>query len=498
MFKLFKKRKKAALPAFNYAAFADLKKDEEVYIDEPMTLARIRLEGKAADFGAEKGRKAYNSHRAKVNNQWINPLQSVNSGYGTAQLTSYKYQPVNYYECYALAQDPLFNKIFNILSNTPFARGGQVAGDLSDEDVGLLKKADIKYKITQNLRNAVRSSFVSGGCLLYIDFGETIGLDQPLDLSSVNMKNFKGFRQIDPLNVAAVMVNTVEPAKSDYMNPSVWYVIGLGNVHASRFLKFEENIPERIMRPMCMYFGMPLTTLIKQDVANSNLVSQGLANLVNRFRILYLQTGNENFTGAGAQNFRRRLEAMSLVQDNYSVFPIKDTETIQQLTTTITGMDSVCEFFYQIIASKTDITLSILLGKGAQGLSGTLEGERKNFYDRIRTIQSGIKDNIVKMYGIVYGAMTDGKFKVFDDYVFNPLEVADEKEKSEQLKSYVEVARSLLEVGIKPEEVLSWLKQFKDFHFDNMEFDTETESLEDYQQLLQGTNDENIDDENSE
>lgn len=489
MFNWLKTKTKKVAEVFNFSAFADLEQKKEFKIDEPMTLARVRLEGKAKDFGAEKGRKIYNEHRVKIKNQWINPLQSVNSGYGNAQLSVYNYQPVNYYECYALAQDPLFNKIFNILSNTPFANGGQVAGNLTDDEIDLLQTADTRYNVTNTLRKAVRSSFVSGGCLVYMDFGNSVNLEDPLDLAKINMKNFKGFRQIDPLNITAVNVNTTEPAKPDYMKPSMWYVIGLGNVHASHFLIFEENIPELVMRPMCMYLGMPLTTLIKQDIANSNLVSQGLANLVNRFRNLYLQTGNENFTGAGALNFRQRLEAMSLVQDNFSIYPLKDTETIQQFTTSLAGMDEVCEFFYQIIASKTDITLSILLGKGAQGLSGTLEGERKNFYDRIRTIQSGIKQNIIKMYGIVYGVMNDGKFRLFNDYIFNPLEVADEKEKAEQLRSYVEVARSFIEMGVKPEDVLSWLKQYKDFHLDNMDFDVETESLEDYEQLEQGKDD---------
>lgn len=466
---------------FNFGAFSDLKRKNYVEVCEPKTIAVERLLGKAKDFGADLGIKAYNQHRVRVQNQWINPLQSINSGYGNAQLSIYNYQNINYYECYALAQDPLFNKIFNILANTPFANGGQVAGDLTDEEAETLEKGNTRFDVINTLRKAVRSSFVSGGCLVYMDFGDSVNLSEPLDLNSVDMRKFRGFVHIDPINLAAVEVNTNEPAKSDYMKPSRWYVVGMGVVHASHFLKFEENIPELVMRPMTMYFGMPLTALIKQDVANSNLASQGLANLLNRFRYLYLQTGDANFTGAGAQNFRARLEAMSLVQDNFSIYPIKSDETIQQLTAPITGMDAVCEFFYQIIASKTDITLSILLGKGAQGLSGTLEGERKNFYDRIRTIQAGTKPNIIKMYGIVYGALTDGKFRLFNDYIFNPLEVADEKEKAEQLKSYIEVARNLMEMGVKPDDVLSWLKQYKDFHFDNMDFDVEEESgLEQY------------------
>lgn len=461
---------------FNSEAFTI---NKEFKVGEPETLAKLRLESGAKDYGYTRGKARYDDHKTKVNNQWVNPLQSINSGFGNSQLSLYNYQNVNYYECYALAQGPLFNKIFDLLSKTPFMNGGDLLIEMTEERKDELDKAFDKYGIFDKLEAAVRSSFVSGGCLIYMDFGLD-DLEKPLDLKKMNMKQFKGFRHIDPINVVAVDVNTVNPATPDYMNPDMWYIIGLGNVHKSHLLKFEDNVPEKIMRPLCMYFGMPLTLLIKQDVANSNLASQGLANLLNRFRYLYLKTGSENFTGAGAMNFRARLEAMSMVQDNFSIYPLKDTEEIQQFTTSVSGMAENAEFFYQIIAAKTDITLSVLMGKGASGLSGTLEGERKNFYDRIRRIQQHVKSHLLTMCGIVAGKIGDGKFVDYPDYIFNPLEQSDEKEKAENLRSYVEVARSMIEMGAKPEDMLNWLKSFKDFKLDHIDFDTETEGLEEY------------------
>lgn len=473
-----KKKKEKSIEVFNSNAF--MPKSEEIKIDEPMTVARFRLEGGAKDFGYEKATKIYNSHKAKVQNQWINPLQSVNAGWGSAHGAIYLYQPVNYYECYALAQDPMFNKIFNILSETPFANGGEVVAEITDEQKDTLERACDKYKVFEKAVNAVRSNYVSGGCLIYMDFGLD-DLSEPLNLAKMDMRKFKGFRHIDPINVTAVEVNTSNPAAGDYMNPKTWYVVGLGACDSSHFLKWEENEPELMMKPMCMYFGMPLTLLIKQDIANSNLASQGLANLMNRMRYMYLTTGDENFTGQGAYNFRNRLEAMSMLQDNFQLFALKQNEKMEQFTTSLAGMDTNVEFFYQILSAKTDITMSILMGKGASGLSGTLEGERRNFYDRIRSIQAKAKPNLLKMLGIVYGAVTDGKFFDFVDFVFNPLEQSSEREKAENIRSYMEVAKGLIEMGCKQEDVLSWLKRFKDFHLDNVEFDTDTGDLIDYE-----------------
>ena len=459
-----------------------LKEEQAVSISEPWTLAKARLEGGAKDAGAGKGLRMYNAHLSRLQNQWINPLQSVNSGYGTAHASLFLYQPVNYYECYSLAQDPLFAKVFNVLSETPFAKGGELS-NLSAEEKDRVEEAASRFDLWQHLRAAVRSNYVTGGCLLYMDFGLSgRELEEPLDLNRMNIKRFRGFRHIDPINCVAVQVNTVNPAAGDYMEPSVWYVIGLGAVHRSHFLKFEANIPELPMRPLTLYFGMPLTQLIKQDVANSNLASQGLANLMNRFRFTYLKADESSFTTENAKCFKDRLNFMSFVQDNFGVCPIKTTEDVIQLTTSLAGMAENVEEFYLLISAKTDIPYTELMGKSAEGMNATGSGDRRKWYDKCRSIQESVKNNLLFMYGIVAG-IDSGKFVKFTDFTFNPLEEATEKELAENIKSYAEVASALVNLGAKQDEVFEWLKQFKQFNLNGLTFDAGVDGLEDYEDI---------------
>lgn len=482
MFRFFK-RKQEKKAADNFALLANMLKEEQaVSISEPWTLAKARLEGGAKDAGAGKGLRMYNAHLSRLQNQWINPLQSVNSGYGTAHESFFLYQPVNYYECYSLAQDPLFAKVFNVLSETPFAKGGELS-NLSAEEKDRAEEAASRFDLWQHLRAAVRSNYVTGGCLLYMDFGLSgRELEEPLDLNRMDMKRFRGFRHIDPINCVAVQVNTVNPAAGDYMQPSIWYVIGLGAVHRSHFLKFEANIPELPMRPLTLYFGMPLTQLIKQDVANSNLASQGLANLMNRFRFTYLKADESSFTTENAKCFKDRLNFMSFVQDNFGVCPIKTTEDVMQLTTSLAGMAENVEEFYLLISAKTDIPYTELMGKSAEGMNATGSGDRRKWYDKCRSIQESVKNNLLFMYGIVAG-VDGGKFVKFTDFTFNPLEEATEKELAENIKSYAEVASALVNLGAKQDEVFEWLKQFKQFNLDGLSFDTETEGLGGYEDI---------------
>lgn len=489
MFNVFKKKQpeqpNIEKPAerTDWSMFKDSVTKEPVEIIEPETLATKRLTGRAKDKGANVALAMYNNHKTKLQNQWINPLQSVNSGFGTAQWSFYNYQTVNYWQCMLLVQDPLFAKIFNMLSRTPYSKGGQITvpDDKQDYDVDALETAATKYKLWDEVRSGTRSSYVCGGCLLYLDFGLTSSeLAEPLDLNKINCHKFKRFKHIDPINVAAIDVNTVDPTAPDYMKPRQWYVIGLGVVHASHFIQFEANAPELPMRPLTMYFGMPLTQLIKQDVANSNLVSQGMANLINRSRYIYLKADSGDFATDNASQFRDRLEYMSYVQDNFGVMPLKNTEDVLQLTTSLTGFAENVEQAYLLISAKTDIPYTELMGKSASGMNATGEGDRRKWYDKCRSIQDDNKPAILKMYGIIAGKIGDGKFVSFPDYVFDPLEEATEKELAENIKAYTDVATALVGLGANPDSIIEWLKQFKQFNLNSVEFDTSTPGLDEF------------------
>lgn len=466
----------------NWATWKEFFKKEPVEVFEPQTIAVQRLNGKAKDVGADKALAMYNSHKAKLRNQWINPLQSVNAGFGNAQLSFYNYQTVNYWQCMQLAQDPLFAKVFNILSTAPYSKGGQITlPEGSQIDEGQLDEAVKKYKLWEEIKSGTRSSYVCGGCLVYLDFGLTSNeLAEPLDLKKINCHKFKRFKHIDPINVAAIEVNTVDPTAADYMKPTKWYVIGLGVVHHSHFIQFEANPPELPMRPLTMYFGMPLTQLIKQDVANSNLVSQGMANLINRSRYIYLKADPADFATDNASQFRDRLEYMSYVQDNFGVMPLKNTEDVLQLTTSLTGFAENVEQAYLLVSAKTDIPYTELMGKSASGMNATGEGDRRKWYDKCRSIQEDNKPALLKMYGIVAGKIGDGHFVDFPDFVYDPLEEATEKELAENIKAYTDVATALVGLGANPDSIIEWLKQFKQFNLDSVDFDTSTPGLEGY------------------
>lgn len=454
---------------------------------EPETNATARIKGNADDYGMATVR-TYNDNkapkidawgafavsaitsRARSANQWVNVPQSVNAGFSTAQLSYYLFQSVNYYDCMMQAQDPLMSKVLTILSETPFSKGGKIANKDKEEADEIIDAAEKKH-LTRIFVKAIRSMYAVGGCLLYLQTNDT-DLTKPLDLRSRNMNEIKNFIHIDPINVTAIEVNTSEPAKADYMNPSVWYVVGLGAVHASRFLKFEANVPELLLKPLCMYFGTPLTNLIKQDIANSNLATQGLANLINRCRFLFLKTDDNSYQTGAIKNFQSRLQVMSKMQDNHMFTPLKTTEDVIQQTTALTGFAETTEFLYEVVAAKTGIPLTELLGTTAKGMNATGEGDRRSWYDRVNSIRESVREQWETVLGIIAGQLTDGSFQEIH-YDFNLLETPTEAERAEINKANLEVAKALIEVGGSAENVFDWLRKDDNLQIDAVEFDAE-------------------------
>ena len=455
--------------------------------NEPQTNATIRLAEGAMDYGAKRGIRTYNAHKKNLSawncsataiaerrfqseNQWVNVPQSVNAGFSNAQLSYYLFQVVNYYDCMIQAQDPLMSKVLYILSETPFSKGGYIE-NLKKEDAKNVLDAAERQNIIRKVVKAIRSMECVGGCLIYLQTDDN-DLSEPLDLLTYDVRKVTDFIHIDPINVAATVVNTIEPAKADYMEPEIWYVIGLGNVHKSRFLKFEDNVPELLLRPMCMYFGTPLTNLIKQDIANSNLATQGLANLINRCRYMFLKTDDQSYTTANVKNFKDRLRVMSKMQDNFMFTPIKATEDVVQQTTALTGFSETTEFLYEVISAKTSIPMTELMGTSAKGLNATGEGDRRAWYDRVTALRTSVQNQFETMLGIIAG-QDDGVFKEIH-YRFNALETPTERETAEIRKATLEVAKAIIEVGGDQEQTFDWLKKLDFMGLDSVDFDAES------------------------
>lgn len=439
--------------------------NKQLVYAEPWTIAKARLENGNKDYGYSQSIKLYNEHKVKLGNQWQNAFQNINAGYGTANLTFYNYQVVDYVECGFLAQDPLMNNVFNILSSIPFSKGGSI----KHENTQLIKELEDKikeFKIYKELEKAIKATLIFGGCLIFKDFGLT-NLTQKLTYSKG--MSLKRFVYVEPVNIAPLNVNSAEVLKADYMEPEYYNVVGMGTVHKSHFIKLQYNEPPKFLKPLCLYFGMPLTQLIKQDVANTNIISQGIANIVNKVRRTYMKMDTDKFTSDNAGQLVSRFNLMQQFENNNSIFPIDLSEDVVQLTMSLQGMPECLETAYECLSSKTGIPVNKLNGKSTGGLNAStsqIESD-KNFIDVINSLrESLIKPALLQMLN----CFTDEKL----DYEFGNLTSETEQEKADTINKNLDSATKMSDGDFfTKKSIANWLKNNKANGMSELEVSTE-------------------------
>lgn len=422
---------------------------------EPETLATKSVE----DFPVVKNRK----DKFKADFELVNPFSGLNSGVGSSSWTSYNWQPISYPECAILSQNPLMKAVLNILSNLPFQ--GEIVSWGTKNDDESLSNVYKKYNIQDKIKDSVCTAFSQGGCLLYIDFGEKTDLEEPLDLSKARWKEFKGLKLVEPLYCSATVVDTQNPLSENFMQPSEWMIAGFGRVHASRFIKIDENLQSLFMRPLSMYFGFPLTHLIKGEIANASASGFHLSNLLSRFRNLYFYTPDGNYAKSYTK-IVERLRNMVRFMSNSGVTPMKTTERMEQLVSPMTGLKDVVEALLLIISITVQLPLLSMMDSNKNGLSGGHENDLNIMNTRLVEIRERHAANIAKITRI-YKSFEDGRYYEGDIFPkFAPLSQSTLIAEAQAEMAVASTAEKLRNVGASNEYIEQYLVAHGDVKFD--------------------------------
>lgn len=430
------------------------KHESKFEFKEPETLCSK----KASAFPVVKKR----AESFKADFELINPFNGLNSG-NSNSWTTYNWQPINYAECAILSQNPLMKAVLNILSNLPFQ--GDIVSWGTEADDEALNTVYKKYDIRSQVKNALNTAFSQGGCLLYIDFGEKTGLEKPLNLETARWKDFKGLKLVEPIYCSATVVETQNPLSENFMNPSEWMISGFGRVHASRFIKIDENVQSLFMRPLSMYFGFPLTHLIKGEIANASASGFQLSNLLARFRNLYLYTPDANMA-KGWTKFVERVKNMVRFMSNTGVTPMKSTERMEQLVSPMTGLKEVVEALMLIISITVQLPLLSMMDANKNGLSGGHESDLNIMNTRLIEIRERHIDKIA-MITRIFKSAEDGKYYDGDIFPkFSPLSQSTMIAEAQAEMAIASTAEKLRNIGATDEYIEQYLVAHGDVKLD--------------------------------
>jgi len=296
---------------------------------------------------------------------------------------------------------------------------------------------------------------------IFLDFGDAdnpIELATPLRLvdSKVSPRRpLKALKAIEPVWAAPGVYETSNPLKQDFYKPREWLVYGK-RVHHSRLLTMVSRPLSDMLKPSYAFSGLSLVQMMKPYVDNWLRTRQSVSDMVNSYSILNLKTDmSANMPGGDCSWLFQRADLFVLNRDNRGLMITdKDLEELENIAVPLSGLHELQAQAQEQLASVSRIPLSIYLQISPTGLNANSDGEIRNFYADVHSLQEknmrpGLAVILDAIQLSLFGQIIDGL-----GFEFLPLWEMDDKDKAEMRKADADADNAYVTNGvISPEEV---------------------------------------------
>ncbi len=362
-----------------------------------------------------------------------------------------------------------------------FSYSGEQDGESAAADI----VADMtRFHIDKVIREALDLCGYFGGCLVYIDTGnktdEELRLPLGGDGDTFALDSIKGFKVLEPFNVAPMHYNCFNPIDRNYFTPQAWLVMGR-EIHASRFLYFSEGKPPTMLLPSYNFFGIPLAQTVAEVVAGFTESREAATRLLKKFSLTIFKTDmSELLSGNVANNVKRRVQYFAQNRDNDGIMTVdKEAEDIIGIATPLSGVTDIVRQQMEIVAAYFGEPAVKLWGISPNGFNATGESDIQSHYDHIHAMQEKIlRDPLERLIRLLqlnrYGNIDENL-----TFEFCPLSEDDKQIQATIQKTKADTMAVLFDRGIiDGMEARTALADDPDSGFANIEAEKEIEAPE--------------------
>ncbi len=434
----------------------------------------------------------------------LNAVKAVNDGERQGILDSYDNFFTNNYTTIAnlsqgrflgyaflsyLAQDAFIRRAVTTRADEMTRAWGELTGEdkeKSTEEKINFVTSELERVETKNIfRKASNLTGYFGGCLAYIDMranpNEPLSdeeLATPLykvgqdDFNKAKLKGLKlvGLQPIEPINIAPSTYNSSDPTAKNFYEPEYFYILGR-KIHKSRFLYFAENIPPQILKPVYLFFGIPLAQIMFPYVQAFYKSKDVVNNVVLKFSCTSISTDIDGLIAVDGENaVLNRINTIAKYRDNNSVIVLdKNTEDMQQINTPITGLREILYANLELLPVISGIPTTKFLETSPTGLNATGEYDMRNFYDLINTLQNNtFNEPINKLIDII--CYSNGLDSNGLTWTWKPLYQMSDREKAEVNQMKANTSNIYVQMGaITNADVARQLMNDKDSEYESLE-----------------------------
>ncbi len=323
----------------------------------------------------------------------------------------------------------IVKKVIDVVSNDMTKAGIEIKSDLEPELIKRVETCIKKRKVHQSLNELCRWGrlFGGAGAVMLIDGQDEI-LDQPLDLSTVMLNDFKGLLVFDRWSgITPNMSKMVDDLDSPDFGLPMYYNVSVDNgnpvlVHHSRVLRFVGRPLPRWEKEVEQYWGASELETVIEEIAKRDNTSYNIAQLVflANLRVLKMSDLGDALSindGEAQKDIYNTLSAQNSLMSSFGLYVMSKEDDFDTKQYTFSGLAEIMQQFMLDISGATGIPATKLYGRSPEGMNATGESDLQNYYEMIKENQvTTLTDAWVKLLPVIF--MSELGF-IPDDYDFD-------------------------------------------------------------------------------
>jgi phage-related protein (TIGR01555 family) len=372
---------------------------------------------------------------------------------------------IGYQSCAIIAQHWLVDKACS-MAGEDAARNGWVVKSrggkkLTDEQSDLIKQADKKYKLKENLieLNRFKNIFGIRVAILKVKSSDPLYYEKPFNLDGVTEGSYEGISQVDPYWMMPVMTSkgTGDPSSIGFYDPEYWVISGK-KYHKSHLVIVRGSQPADILKPTYIFGGVSMVQRIYERVYAAERTANESPLMAMSKRTMAIHVDMEKAL-ADQASFEQRLLTWLKYRDNHGVKVLGREEQMEQFDINLSDFDSIIMNQYQIVAAIARLPATKILGTSPKGFNATGEFEMRSYHEELESTQEHVFMPLLERHYDVL-ARSLGLNDLQTEVVCNAVDSMTAKERAELNYSKAQTYELHVNLGaISPDEVRDALRE---------------------------------------
>jgi len=258
------------------------------------------------------------------------------------------------------------------------------------KEIEILEAEENRLGLRAKVREAITKARLFGGAAIFIGTGDA-DPSKPLALDRIRKGGVKYLAVMSRLELQAGDIEN-DVLSPGYGKPKHYRAGNVANIHPSRLAIFiGAPLPDVTFSGVMHGWGDSVLTAMLDAIQQSDNTMANMASLVfeSKVDIFRLPDFMDQVNSPAYRNtVLERLSLAAVGKGVNGVLLMDKEEEYESKSASFGGLPDVADRFLQAVAGAADIPATRLLGQAPQGMSSTGEGDLKNYYDRVQSMQT--------------------------------------------------------------------------------------------------------------